>query len=81
MNNLTKQTCNNFNLLKLYKIYPKIDDFNYLQYQFYIYIYLDPFKKLNSPYLIKTPDNKITFELFEDESILDCFTNYLYHLK
>jgi len=47
----TSTICNNNNLLKLYKIYPKIDDFNYLKYQFYIYIYLDPFKPLQKPYV------------------------------
>ncbi len=30
---------------------------------------------------LKTPDSEISFELFEDESILDYFTSYLYHLK
>jgi len=30
---------------------------------------------------LETPDSEITFELFEEESILDYFTNYLYHLK
>jgi hypothetical protein len=50
--------CNNLNLLRLYKIYPKIDNFNYMRYQFYIYIYLDPFEKLDKPFKIKAPDNK-----------------------
>ena len=30
---------------------------------------------------LKTPDKEITFELFEEESLLDYFTSYLYHLK
>ena len=30
---------------------------------------------------LTTPDENITFELFDDESILDYFTSYLYHLK
>lgn len=47
------------NLLKLYKIYPKIEDFNYLKYQYYIYIYLNPFKEYKKPKLIKFKvDNK-----------------------
>jgi len=58
MNQNIKSTCNNMNLLKLYKIYPKIDNFNYNRYQFYIYIYLDPFKKLNKAFDIKAPDGK-----------------------
>jgi hypothetical protein len=40
------------NVLKLYKMYPKIDDFNYLRYQFYIYVYLNPFKEYKKPELI-----------------------------
>jgi len=54
---MNKSTCDNMNLLRLYKIYPKIDNFDYNRYQFYIYIYLDPFKKLSKPFDIKTPDN------------------------
>lgn len=54
----TQSTCNNLNLLKLYKIYPKIDNFNYNRYQFYIYIYLDPFKKLEKAFNIIAPDGK-----------------------
>jgi len=51
-------TCANFNLLKLYKIYPKVDNFNYMRYQFYIYIYLDPFEKLSKAFDIKAPNGK-----------------------
>ena len=57
-NTLKKALCPVKNTLQLYKIFPKIDDFNYMKYQFYIYIYVNPFKPLNKPLKIQTLTNK-----------------------
>jgi hypothetical protein len=47
---LKKVLCPAKNTLQLYKVFPKIDDFNYMKYQFYIYVYLNPFKPLSKPF-------------------------------
>jgi len=36
--------CPNITLLKTYKVYPRKLDFNYMKDQFFIYVYLNPFK-------------------------------------
>ena len=38
-------------------------------------------EKISFQNKLQIQDADITFELFEEESILDYFTNYLYHLK
>jgi len=55
---LKRALCPNKDTLQLYKIFPKIDDFNYMKYQFYIYIYINPFKPLQKPVTISTLKNK-----------------------
>jgi len=51
-----------YNVLKLYKFYPKIENFTYLRYQFYIYVYLDPFTELKKPKGIKVHTSKKDYE-------------------
>lgn len=55
---LRKALCPVKNTLQLYKVFPKIDDFNYMKYQFYIYVYINPFKPLNTPLKIVTKKNQ-----------------------
>ncbi len=54
-------SCPNINLLKSYKVYPRKLDFKYQSYKFFIYVYLDPFKPLDKPLVIKTSNPKTEF--------------------
>jgi len=53
--------CPNLNLLRSYKVYPRLLDFNYMKDRFYLYIYLDPFKELSSPLTIKIQGEEFCF--------------------
>lgn len=50
----SKELRKKIELLKLYKVYPKIQDFHHLKYKYYMYVYLDPFKELDKPLLFKS---------------------------
>lgn len=45
--------CPNGNLLKSYKIYPKLHEFNYMREKFFVYIYLNPFTVYPQPYTVR----------------------------
>lgn len=45
--------CPNQRLLKTYKVYPKLHEFQYLRENFFIYIYMNPFREYDRPYNIK----------------------------
>ncbi len=45
--------CPNTNLLKTYKVFPRIQTFNYTKDLFFLYAYLDPFQELQKPLVVK----------------------------
>ncbi len=53
--------CPNINLLRSYKVYPSKVDFKYQKYQFFIYMYLNPFKEYITPVSYKAGDPKIEY--------------------
>jgi len=53
--------CPNINLLKTYKVYPRVHQFNYMKDLFFIYVYLNPFESLDKPLQIKIDNTDYCF--------------------
>ena len=53
--------CPGINLLKTYKVYPRVHQFNYMKDLFFIYIYLDPFKPYKQPFKVNVQNEDFCF--------------------
>ncbi len=53
--------CPNINLLRTYKVYPRVHQFNYMKDLFFIYVYLDPFRPLERPLSVKIDNEEFCF--------------------
>ena len=53
--------CPNINLLKTYKVFPRVHNFNYMKDLFFIYVYLDPFKSLDKPLSVRIAGQEFCF--------------------
>jgi hypothetical protein len=53
--------CPNITLLKTYKVYPRKLEFNYRKDQFFIYVYLNPFKEFKRPKSYKIGKKEFCF--------------------
>jgi len=53
--------CPNINLLRSYKVYPRKTNFNYNADKFFIYVYLDPFRELEKPIVVKANNKEYCF--------------------
>jgi hypothetical protein len=53
--------CPNINLLKTYKVFPRVQQFNYLKDLFFLYVYMDPFQELKKPLAINIDNQDYCF--------------------